>query len=180
MSNVKYLNIANDIREKIKDGTYAVGQRLPGLEKLKEEHDASLMTVRRAQEILQREGLLRVTQGEGAFVVMRPGVFNSDAERSSVVERLRGTKRAEEDEQRADGRQEGKAWAKGFATAGELEEIANYALEDTIRQDHSLVQFLSDRRGYFISSADIDFADPYWDGFVAGATEVWDAVRDSL
>lgn len=68
----KYVDIANDLRERIRAGEYPVGSALPGLTDLKERYNASLNTVRGAQDILRSEGLLRIAQGEGAFVIEKP------------------------------------------------------------------------------------------------------------
>ncbi|WP_238005911.1 GntR family transcriptional regulator [Dactylosporangium sp. AC04546] len=68
----KYVDIANDLRDQIRAGGYPVGTALPGLTDLKERYGVSLNTVRGAQDLLRREGLLRIAQGEGAFVIKAP------------------------------------------------------------------------------------------------------------
>lgn len=74
----KYLDIAKDLRDRIRDGRYPVGSALPGLTDLKEQYDASLNTVRAAQDLLRQEGLLRIAQGEGAFVLKAPEWSRTD------------------------------------------------------------------------------------------------------
>jgi DNA-binding transcriptional regulator YhcF (GntR family) len=74
----KYLDIARDLRARIRSGDYPVGSALPGLTELKEIYDASLNTVRGAQTLLREEGVLRIAQGEGAFVVRVPEWTTAD------------------------------------------------------------------------------------------------------
>jgi DNA-binding GntR family transcriptional regulator len=45
---------------------------MPGISALQKQYEASLGTVRAAQEILRDEGLLRTAQGEGSFVLAIP------------------------------------------------------------------------------------------------------------
>jgi DNA-binding GntR family transcriptional regulator len=74
----KYVDIARDLRERIRSGEYPVGSALPGLTELKERYGASLNTVRGAQDLLRTEGLLRIAQGEGAFVLKSPQWSEAD------------------------------------------------------------------------------------------------------
>jgi DNA-binding GntR family transcriptional regulator len=68
----KYRDVAGDLRRRIADGEFPVGSQIPGITALQEHYDASLGTVRAAQEILRNEGLLRTAQGEGSFVLALP------------------------------------------------------------------------------------------------------------
>ncbi len=65
---LKYLAIANAIRERIADGTYRPGQQLPASAALAKEHGVALMTVRQALGILQLEGAIEARHGAGTFV----------------------------------------------------------------------------------------------------------------
>ena len=65
---LKYLTIANAIRERIADGTYRPGQQLPASAALAKEHGVALMTVRQALGILQLEGAIEARHGAGTFV----------------------------------------------------------------------------------------------------------------
>lgn len=72
MATTKYGAIADTLRTRIADGTYPVGSRLPSINDLMREFDVpGLNTVRGAQQVLVREGLLRTEQGVGAFVTAR-------------------------------------------------------------------------------------------------------------
>ena len=75
MSNLKS-NIEQDFpmqlsaifRERIVSGTYKTGQSLPSVRKLAQEFGVSPVTVVRAFDLLEPEGLIRRTQGKGCFV----------------------------------------------------------------------------------------------------------------
>jgi DNA-binding GntR family transcriptional regulator len=69
----KYLDTANDLRDRISAGEFPVGSKLPGITDLQSHYGVALNTVRAAEEVLREEGLLRIAQGEGAFVVALPG-----------------------------------------------------------------------------------------------------------
>jgi CheY-like chemotaxis protein len=74
---LKYLTIANVIRERIGDGTYRIGQQLPASAALAKEHGVALMTVRQALGILQQEGVIEARHGAGTFVADGSGRQNS-------------------------------------------------------------------------------------------------------
>lgn len=70
----RYEEIAAHMREQIAAGKWPVGTRLPSISELQVEYDVprSLNTIRRAQQILVGEGLLRTQQGAGAWVIGVP------------------------------------------------------------------------------------------------------------
>ena len=68
----KYRDIADDLRRRIAEREFPVGSQIPGITALQKRYEASLGTVRAAQEILRDEGLLRTAQGEGSFVLALP------------------------------------------------------------------------------------------------------------
>lgn len=63
-----YTQVANLIRRRIREAIWRPGDRLPSLERLTREFGVSLITVRRAVELLENEGVLRRIQGRGTFV----------------------------------------------------------------------------------------------------------------
>src|SRR3954452_13650138 len=63
-----YLQVAAGIREAIVGGELKPGEKLPAGPKLAATFGVALMTVRRAIETLQSEGLLRSSPGVGVFV----------------------------------------------------------------------------------------------------------------
>jgi len=83
-----YRQLADQLRSRIRAGTYAPGQRLPSERELGELFDTSRLTVRLATAALRSEGLIVAEHGRGLFVRRRP-----------VVQRLGRTRlrRAERD-----------------------------------------------------------------------------------
>ncbi|WP_412516890.1 winged helix-turn-helix domain-containing protein [Actinomadura madurae] len=63
-----YARITNALRQRITDGTYAPGTRLPGEAALCAEFGVARNTVRRALSTLQAEGHITVRTGVGRFV----------------------------------------------------------------------------------------------------------------
>ncbi|GAB3982318.1 GntR family transcriptional regulator [Plantactinospora veratri] len=64
----KYDRIAADLRRKIQEGQLAPGQQLPAETALKEEYGVSLVTMRKALDILAAEGLIEKRHGYGTFI----------------------------------------------------------------------------------------------------------------
>ncbi len=63
-----YIQIARIVSEQIADGTLRPGDQLPTEEQLCRQFSVSPVTVRRAINILVKQGLLSATQGKGTFV----------------------------------------------------------------------------------------------------------------
>ena len=72
-----YLTILDTVRERIAEGTYAVGTSLPSEADFCGEFDASRFTIREALRRLQAEGLVARRQGSGSTVIRQraEGVF---------------------------------------------------------------------------------------------------------
>ncbi len=64
----RYLQVASALKRRIRDGRWAVGERIATLEELEREFSVARVTVRQAIELLQSEGLLKSHQGRGTFV----------------------------------------------------------------------------------------------------------------
>ncbi|KRL59413.1 bacterial regulatory s, gntR family protein [Latilactobacillus fuchuensis DSM 14340 = JCM 11249] len=64
----KYKDIATIIRNRILEGVYPTGGLLPEQIKLAQEFQTSRMTIQKALEILNFEGLIYSTQGKGTFI----------------------------------------------------------------------------------------------------------------
>jgi GntR family transcriptional regulator len=60
--------IVRQIRAKILAGDLAAGADLPSIRKLAREHHISVITVQRAYETLENEGLIHSRRGKGFFV----------------------------------------------------------------------------------------------------------------
>jgi GntR family transcriptional regulator len=63
-----YRQVADDIRRRIDEGTYAPGSQLPSERDLGEEFDISRVTVRQAVGLLRSQGVVVVEHGRGVFV----------------------------------------------------------------------------------------------------------------
>lgn len=64
----KYLMICEDIRAKVQDGTYAIHDKLPDGGRLAEQYGVSLLTVKRALDLLVAEGYIIRRRGDGTVV----------------------------------------------------------------------------------------------------------------
>ncbi|WP_328384387.1 GntR family transcriptional regulator (plasmid) [Micromonospora zamorensis] len=70
----KYRQIADEIRQQIKSGRLAVGQRLPTEPQLQQQYDASRNTVRDATAVLVNEGLIERVPGRSGGMMVREKV----------------------------------------------------------------------------------------------------------
>jgi len=64
----RYLKIADELRERIRSGEHAAGKRLPNQRQLAREFGVTLMTLRQALELLERDRMIRCQHGLGTFV----------------------------------------------------------------------------------------------------------------
>ena len=76
MAETAYMRVYRSIREQIAERKYDVGDILPSEPELEKEFDVSRTTVRKAVDMLVREGLLSVRQGFGTQVISRKAVQN--------------------------------------------------------------------------------------------------------
>src|SRR5688572_1558405 len=65
----KYDHIAAELRARIQNGQYARGERMPVETVLQKEFRVSLVTLRRALEQLESQGLIEKRHGIGNFVL---------------------------------------------------------------------------------------------------------------
>lgn len=72
MREIRYRQIAQELRDRVHAGVYGAGRLLPSEAELSAEFDASRVTVRRALEVLRDEGLVDARQGVGWFVAQEP------------------------------------------------------------------------------------------------------------
>src|SRR5690348_13809234 len=64
----RYQQLADLLRQEIKDGTYPPGSRLPTESALRRRHDVGGMTIKRALALLREEGLIVTRRGEPPLV----------------------------------------------------------------------------------------------------------------
>lgn len=82
----KYEGMAADLRQRISDGEWPVGDKLPKTDELVAEYGVSRETVRSAIDVLAREGLVRVVKRLGTVVQDR-NVGRRRIQRSTLVMR---------------------------------------------------------------------------------------------
>jgi DNA-binding GntR family transcriptional regulator len=80
----QYEVVEEDLRRRLADREWAIGEQIPGISELMDHYNASLGTIRRAQDPLVNEGLLRREQGRGVFVVD----YSPPVERSAAARRM--------------------------------------------------------------------------------------------
>ena len=68
----RYLQVASVLRRRIRDGRWAVGDKIATLEELEREFGVARVTVRQAIDLLQGEGMVKSFQGRGTFVTKAP------------------------------------------------------------------------------------------------------------
>ena len=67
-----YLQIMEQIRQRIAVGDWAKGQEIPSIRQLAVDLRVSVITVKRAYQELEREGLIVTQQGKGSIVAPDP------------------------------------------------------------------------------------------------------------
>lgn len=67
-----YRQVAHDIRSKIADGTYPVGEAIPATKRLISLYQVSITVIRAAIRDLQNEGVLIGQPGKGVYVRRMP------------------------------------------------------------------------------------------------------------
>jgi len=83
-----YEQIVLAIKREIAAGRLAPGDPLPSFRALAEDLLVSLITVKRAYEELEREGIIFCRQGVGTFVADDGDQRNQDSRRKNALERL--------------------------------------------------------------------------------------------
>jgi GntR family transcriptional regulator len=69
-----YLQIMEQIKQKIAIGDWAAGQSIPSIRQLAADIGVSVITVKRAYLELEREGVITTRQGKGCFVASESDV----------------------------------------------------------------------------------------------------------
>ena len=69
-----YLQIMEQIRERIAVGDWKEGQPIPSIRQLAADTAVSVITVKRAYLELEREGIIVTQQGRGSYVATTPGL----------------------------------------------------------------------------------------------------------
>lgn len=78
MSELKYIQVSNEIRFRIESGLYQYGSKIPTEKELAEELGVNRLTVRKGLHLLQEEGLITSSRGRGTFVSNRKIDYSFD------------------------------------------------------------------------------------------------------
>ena len=81
----KYQMLAEWLQQKIAEGFYQPGKKLPSEQELQAQFSVSRQTVRRALGVLERQGFVRSRQGSGTFVTDAEAEEKSRSRRIAVV-----------------------------------------------------------------------------------------------
>ncbi|MDR6680227.1 PLP-dependent aminotransferase family protein [Pseudomonas oryzihabitans] len=71
---IRYRELAENLKQRILGGLYREGQKLPSLRKLSQEYGVSVGTVQNAYVLLEEEGLVYASSKSGYFVMHKPEV----------------------------------------------------------------------------------------------------------
>lgn len=67
---MRYLTVANSLREQILQGTYAPGARMPGQHDMAKANGVSFATLKSALDVLEEEGYVRRKAGQGTYAAL--------------------------------------------------------------------------------------------------------------
>jgi GntR family transcriptional regulator len=85
-----YLRVAAAVRDRIRRGEIAPGERMPSYRDLAESYDVAVMTAQKAVRALQDEGWVVVTPSVGAFANVPDGAEDRPDLLARVIEQLDG------------------------------------------------------------------------------------------
>lgn len=83
-----YEQITSQIKEMIMNGELKTGDPIPSMRSLARTIHVSVITVQKAYEDLQRDGLIETTVGRGSFVAARNKEFIQEEQRKKIEEHL--------------------------------------------------------------------------------------------
>lgn len=67
-----YRQIADQLRERIGDGSIPVGRRIPSMVEMEQYYGVARDTLRKAVQVLKDEGLVETVNGMGIYVIKLP------------------------------------------------------------------------------------------------------------
>jgi hypothetical protein len=147
----------------------------------------------RMDEVRETVNWSAVAQGAFREAVAIHAVKRNPTDMNEVIERLRASKARVEERSRESGKECGKTWAQQAAEYDELKRIAGYAKIKQVPAPVNLeaVQTLIDPEKEMTryewhdfwqkhGDGDGDPNDAFAEGFVEGATEIYDEIADQL
>lgn len=145
-----YQQIADELRTRIRGGTYQPGGKLPSETELVEEFDVTRITVRRGLAVLQQEGLTETVRGKGVFVSLPPPVIALRNSRFSRAARRAGR-----------GALAAEAEALGLTWRSEELEVATVELSPVIAEVLGEARAVVKRRRMWVGEVPTQLADSY-------------------
>ena len=140
-ANSVYKSISEDIRKKIKDGKYSVGDMLESERNLMEIYGAQRTTIRRALELLVRDGVIEKCVGLGSVVIGENGKAN--------VEKNIPNKKVNKVFVKRD------TLPKAIEVVPDFEGAAEYIFDELLRLGHKKIMHItSDIRQYAVFCAE--------------------------
>ncbi|MEU7149379.1 GntR family transcriptional regulator [Streptomyces sp. NPDC045456] len=89
----KWMQIAEVIRERISDGTYGLGERVPSVLQLEEGFGIAAVTAHKVHRGLRAEGWITTEPGLGSFVSRQAAAGNEQVQAASALEVGAGRRR---------------------------------------------------------------------------------------
>ncbi|MBF0580181.1 GntR family transcriptional regulator [Erysipelotrichaceae bacterium RD49] len=86
-----YEQITTQIRRQIQDGTLAEGEQLPSVRAVARDYHISALTVKKAYDQLDAEGLVTTVHGKGSYVNAIDAEFSKEQARRQIEEELTKT-----------------------------------------------------------------------------------------
>lgn len=89
-SEAMYIQIAEELKQRIGNGVIKSGSRLPSERELGQEYKVSRITIRQAISLLERQGLVHSSQGKGTYVrhaAIRQNLMNVTSFSKTLQER---------------------------------------------------------------------------------------------
>mgnify|MGYP002712660924 CR=1 FL=1 len=71
MNELRYLDLKNTLCEKIYEGVYKDGEKIPSERQLSTDYDVSRITVRKTLELMEKENLIVREVGNGTRVTLK-------------------------------------------------------------------------------------------------------------
>lgn len=90
----KYRQLADDLRAKISNGTYPVGEALPSTSQLMATYDVSVTVARAAVKELQNEGIAEGQPGKAVYVQREPAPAEPSTEFREITQQIEALREA--------------------------------------------------------------------------------------
>lgn len=84
-NDLLYITLKNDIMRKIYEGLYKDGEIIPSERSLADEYDMSRATVRKALELLEKNGIIQRKLGKGTVVCLNKESYNGNLDIIALV-----------------------------------------------------------------------------------------------